>query len=159
MKINKKMEAFLKILLIITICISGGFFVSIGDSKDIVRAATDDSEGITGSTELDIIIIDNKDYKKDRKGPVSFNHKKHGWEYKIFCWQCHHDYKEGENVWSAWGTTKKCNQCHNPITEQGAAVKLKKAYHLNCKTCHKELAVFGEQSSAYRKCNRCHTTK
>ena len=159
MKVNKKMNMLLKVLLMVTICISCGFFLSIGVSKDNVGAYTDDSEDTTGSTDLDVIIIDNKDYKKDRKGPVTFNHKKHAWEYKVFCWQCHHDYKEGENVWAAWGTTKKCSQCHNPIIEQGAAMKLKKAYHVNCKTCHKELAVFGEQPSEYRKCNRCHSAK
>ena len=140
MQIYGKSSAILKLILITLVCISAGIFVDMG-------AATED---------LDVITIDNEGYNKDRKGPVLFEHKMHAYDYEITCWQCHHEYEDGENIWSPWGTTKRCIECHDPLTSQGNAFNLQKAYHVNCKNCHKEMKIFGEKSIAYRECNTCH---
>jgi len=144
--------------------------------------------------EMEIITIDNKGYKKDRKDPAKFEHVKHSREYKISCWECHHEYKKdepgeqpsvqevkseqseqtvqneenakkekvipkeltAENIWSPWGKTKKCSECHDPQEKKDDVIKLQAAYHKNCKNCHKENRIFGNDTLAYRKCTGCH---
>ena len=38
----------------------------------------------------DEVTIDSKGYKKDKKPPLKFSHKKHNVDYKIACTDCHH---------------------------------------------------------------------
>ena len=143
--------------------------------------------------ELDVITIDNKGYKKDRKDPAKFEHVKHAREYAISCWECHHEYKKDQaeekpvkevkseekeetvkneesakkekalpkeltaaNIWSPWGITKKCSECHDPQEKKDDVIKLQAAYHKNCKTCHLEKRIYGDDVLAYRKCTSCH---
>lgn len=89
------------------------------------------------------VIIDNK-YERDIKGPVIFNHSNHI-GYEIACIECHHDMTEGCEV-------KHCIECHKPDSKD--VLKLKNAYHKNCKDCHKEL-----DKGPYKKCNDCHSKK
>lgn len=153
--------------------------------------------------DLEVITINNKGYKKDRKGPAKFDHVKHARDYKISCWECHHEYKDNkqtkkvdeaeeiqqaeqtekkvddvknvenvkneqnektlpkeltaQNIWSPWGKTKKCIECHDPVEKKNDTLKLQAAYHINCKTCHKERRIYGNDYLAYRKCTTCHT--
>ena len=143
MHIYGKSSAFLKFLLIVLLCLSIGIIADLG-------AATED---------LDVITIDNKGYTEDRKSPVLFEHEMHARDYEVNCWECHHDYKEGENVWVPWGTTKKCIDCHDPQKAQGDILRLQTAYHVNCKNCHKERQIFGKSDLAYRECNTCHISE
>ena len=118
------------------------------------------SSGDTGENSdprnLDLILLNNQGYKKKRKGPVEFTHKKHAYQYKLFCWDCHHDYKDGQNVWVPWGETKRCNQCHDPKNKEHNKIMLQKAFHYQCKGCHKDLAKKKMKTGAYRKCGGCH---
>ncbi|MBN1849525.1 MAG: cytochrome c3 family protein [Deltaproteobacteria bacterium] len=107
--------------------------------------------------DLDTITINNPDYEKDRKGPVVFPHRKHALDYKVLCWECHHNYDDKANVWSPWDETEKCIACHDPSEADGDIVKLQTAYHLNCKICHTERKILQtEDPLAYRKCTTCH---
>lgn len=101
----------------------------------------------------DEITIENK-YKDDKKGPVKLSHKKHAEEYKVACTECHHDYKDGKNVWKDTDPVKKCSECHSAEKKQGNADKLNLAFHKNCQTCHKEL-----KKGPYKNCNDCHEKK
>ena len=139
---KKKAVAFLLFALIAVIAVGGVNFGVNAESEP------------TGN--LDVIIIDNEGYKKDKKGPVEFSHKKHSMEYKIICWDCHHNYKDDKNVWAPWDETKKCNQCHHPSKKDVSEVKLQKAYHLSCKGCHKALAEKEKKHGEPRKCGHCH---
>jgi hypothetical protein len=103
----------------------------------------------------DEIVIENK-YKDDKKGPVKLSHSKHAEEYKVACTECHHDYKDGKNVWKDTDPVKKCSECHAPEKKQGNADKLNLAFHKNCQTCHKELK--GKQGP-FKNCNDCHQKK
>jgi Class III cytochrome C family len=103
----------------------------------------------------DVIIIENK-YKDDKKGPVKYSHKKHEEEYKVACTECHHDYKDGKNVWKDTDPVKKCSECHDPEKKQGNADKLNLAFHKNCQGCHKELK---DKKGPYKNCNDCHQKK
>ncbi|MFC1867628.1 cytochrome c3 family protein [Thermodesulfobacteriota bacterium] len=157
MKINRKLSGgFKKTVLFITVCVSVGIILAISGTTSVIRADNDATESPGDANEYDFIVIDNEGYEKDRKGPVNFAHKKHALEYKLLCWECHHEYIDGKNIYSPWGTTKKCVECHDPTEKQEKVMKLQTSYHLNCKICHKKMAVFGDNSFEYRKCNKCH---
>ena len=146
---KKKRWRLLKMgLFIICLFISGGIFAASGQTNQ---------ESISEYHELDNIIINNSGYKKDRKGPVHFPHRKHALDYHVSCWDCHHDYGDEVNEWSPWGETRKCVECHDPLEKTGDIEKLQTAYHLSCKKCHRERKIFKDEPSlAYRRCTTCH---
>ena len=119
-----------------------------------------ESSGPDEGEEFDVIILNGEDYKKNRKGPVEFTHKKHALDYKILCWECHHVYeddnRENPNLYSPWGETDTCDSCHDPKEEEITDIRLQRAYHLNCKGCHKQLAHEKKKAGEYRKCTGCH---
>ena len=103
------------------------------------------------------IVIENENYKSDKKGPVRFSHLNHSEDYDVACSECHHDYQDGKNVWKEGDPVKRCFACHNPLKSEEKVKKLKLAFHRNCKNCHKDLAKKGISKDApYRKCNDCH---
>lgn len=107
----------------------------------------------------DEILIDNKIYKTDRKGSVYFTHTEHAESYVDACDACHHEYKDGENVWEEGQYVQKCSACHDPQKRKGNARKLNIAYHKNCKGCHKMLAEEGGTEAPYRQCTDCHAKR
>ncbi len=107
----------------------------------------------------DQILIENQGYKKNKKGPVKFTHKKHHEVYKLACTECHHHYVNGKNVWKQGDPVKKCNACHDPLKKKGKAPKLQNAFHKNCKSCHKKMTKAGKKSGPFKKCNQCHEKK
>ncbi len=128
--------------------------------------------GVLTAADVDVpkeVLIQGKDYKKDKKGPVKFTHEKHNKDFKIACTECHHDYKkEGDkkkNIWKEGDPVKKCGACHPFIWEKGKklkkgeAMKLQNAYHRNCKNCHKALKKEGKKTGPFKKCNKCHAKK
>ncbi len=112
-----------------------------------------------GGNKLNVILLNNKGYKKKRKGPVRFTHKKHVYDYNCRCWNCHHDYVNERDVWVPWGETKRCDQCHDPQKKEPNEIMLQKAYHYQCKGCHKDLAKKVMPTGAYKKCAGCHLKK
>ncbi len=93
---------------------------------------------------------------------VTFPHAKHVTDYKISCKECHHVFRDGVNVWKEGDPVQKCEGCHNvaktgkALREASAAEKkrsLYKAYHTNCKGCHKA------QKKGPVKCTECHAKK
>ena len=128
--------------------------VGMGDER--AEVATEKSKEVIFSHSGDVILINNEGYERERKGPVEFTHKKHALDYKISCWDCHHDYKDGQNIWAPWGVTRKCSYCHDPAKKEVTNTKLQKAFHYNCKKCHRILAEKGQESGPYRHCNDCH---
>ena len=106
------------------------------------------------------IVLEGKEYKTNRKGPVTFTHLNHAEDYEIACNKCHHEYKDGKNVWEEGDPVKKCAACHDPNKNQGDVKKLSIAFHKNCKGCHQNLAIKGETKDApYRQCTDCHERK
>ena len=79
----------------------------------------------------DPLILDNK------YGKVELSHEKHS---ALKCQDCHHTLAEGEEC------PKKCGECH----KEGADIGRKKAFHDNCKGCHKQMA------KGPTKCKECH---
>ena len=103
------------------------------------------------------IYIENKVYKTDRKGPVRFSHLEHAEGYVESCDGCHHEYKDGQNVWEEGQPVKKCSACHGPSKSEGRVKKLNIAFHKNCKGCHRKLAKEEAGTDApYKQCTDCH---
>lgn len=134
-----------RLLTLLTVVLSGFLFLSVG----ILVAADVPVE----------VVLENKGYVKDKKGPVKFSHKKHSADYKIACTECHHVIKDGKNVWKEGDPVKKCSTCHNPEKKEGDVMKLQNAYHRNCKNCHKALLKAGKPTGPFKKCNDCHAKK
>ena len=114
---------------------------------------------LTAADAPDDVTIENDGYKSNKKGPVKLTHKKHSTDYGAKCTDCHHDYKDGKNVWKEGDPVKKCGECHDPKKKQGKKqYKLQNAFHKNCKDCHKEANKSGKKAP-YKKCNDCHEKK
>ena len=143
MRIKKTLGGFSKIWLIVILCVSIGIIFTL-------------KAGVTEMHEFDVIILDKNDFPKRRKGPVRFEHRKHALNYNVSCWDCHHEYEDGKNIYSPWNSTLQCADCHDPETKEDNIVKLQTAFHLSCKTCHEKEKIFGDNPLAYRECNRCH---
>ncbi len=118
----------------------------------------------------DVIKMNDKGYKKHKKGIIEFSHEKHATDYKAACGECHHDnngkplkLKKGDSV-------EKCGSCHK---KYGKAKKMKKAekikqyhkeaLHANCIGCHK---AFNKKKTGKKtkgpapaSCNKCHPKK
>ena len=145
------------IAALITVILTAGQIVAVeAETSKTAEISPDKPKDMASSRDLDVIVLDDDGYKKDRKGPVEFTHKKHASEYKVLCWDCHHDFKDGQNIWAPWGDTKKCSQCHDPQKKEPTNIKLQKAFHYNCKGCHRELAKEKKQAGTFDKCTGCH---
>ncbi len=108
----------------------------------------------------DAFIIETKNMKpKDLKPGVGFSHKKHSVDYKISCTECHHNYKDGKNVWKEGDKVEKCITCHDMKKKKGKAPKYKIAMHKDCQGCHKKLKKAKKPTGPSKKCNQCHTGK
>jgi hypothetical protein len=135
-----------RLLTLATVIFAGLLFLTVGV--------------LTAANVPDEVKIENKGYQKDKKGHVKFSHKKHHDDYKAACTECHHDYKDGKNVWKDADPVKKCSECHNPLKKDGKIDKLQNAYHKNCKNCHKEIiAKDATKKAPYKKCTECHQKK
>lgn len=108
------------------------------------------------SINLDDIVIANKTYERDRKGPVKFSHVKHARDYNVSCWDCHHNFKEKMNKWKPWEGETKCTECHSPQKTVKQPPNLHKAFHFNCRGCHKAMEKKEVKTGPFRKCYGCH---
>ena len=72
-----------------------------------------------------------------RKPSILFSHKSHTENYGAKCIDCHHK-----------GKNKKCSSCHLK-RDKGKIIKLKGAFHQQCRNCHRE-------KNGPRGCGKCH---
>ena len=77
--------------------------------------------------------------------PSKFGHKAHV-DYGIECKTCHHK-----------GDQKKCSECHKAQPTCDCSVKLKNAYHKQCKGCHAKEKEAGKNAPI--SCTACHAKK
>ena len=79
----------------------------------------------------DVIKIYDPLFKKHTKSAVEFTHKKHSIDHKIKCTECHHDYKNGKNVWKEGDKVQMCAKCHtDPKKNHGKVLSLRNAFHI-----------------------------
>jgi hypothetical protein len=104
-------------------------------------------------------VIDNSDVFKARKStPVTFDHAKHK---ELACTTCHHEFKDGQNVWKEGQEVKKCSACHK-LEADGKIVKLYAAFHADsehsCVGCHEKMKK-EQKKSGPTTCAQCHPKK
>ena len=144
----------IRFLTLLVVVLTGVMFLSVG----ALTAAEKQKEPKE-------VLIKEKGYKKDKKGPVKLTHEKHSKDYKIACADCHHVYEGGKNVWKEGDHVDKCSKCHPALwpkgkkKKKGEAMKLQNAFHKNCKNCHKALGKEGKPTGPFKKCNKCHEKK
>jgi hypothetical protein len=141
---HRKMKIFIKFYFVLMVLFLSAFFAF--------------QPALGGTEPPDTIIINNDGYQPDRKGPVHFSHAAHVDHYGVGCVECHHDYENGVNVWKAGDDVLACNECHESGAGDGGMLRLKMAYHENCRGCHKEEPSI-ESSVPYNRCNVCHEKK
>lgn len=100
------------------------------------------------------ILIENDGYTERLRSGVPFDHESHSGEHNVRCDACHHDYRDGRNVWTNCMQVQKCIDCHDPRIKQGDVDMLHIAYHKNCRTCHVEIG--NDRKAPYRQCGGCH---
>ncbi|HTY25106.1 MAG TPA: cytochrome c3 family protein [Desulfomonilaceae bacterium] len=105
----------------------------------------------TQAPDHDIVISSKEVFKEPKKTPVTFSHAKHK-EFK--CTECHHEYKDGKNVWQEGQEVKKCYACHK-LEAQDKIVSLQKAYHDKCQSCHKKMKK-EKKKTGPTACSKCH---
>ena len=88
--------------------------------------------------------------KRERPG-VSFPHALHADELGIDCLECHHIYKNDENLWDDSEETD-CTACHG-LKREGEKLSAEQAFHTNCKGCHTK------QGKGPVTCGECHPWK
>jgi len=115
------------------------------------EAAAEDAEELEN-----YMLIQNDVYANRKMGPVKFTHDVHWEDYGLSCEDCHHDYVNGENVWTEDDEAKACISCHKPGKPQGKVYKLSTAYHKNCRSCHKMMNEDEEAEVAPFRCYKCH---
>ena len=86
---------------------------------------------------------------KAKKGNITFQHHKH--QGRTECGECHHEKgPDGKQVAFHKGMKiQNCDVCHNKSFANKKLNKPMKAFHKNCKGCHK-------QHKAPTKCKFCH---
>jgi len=101
--------------------------------------------------EKEILIFTPEVFKERKHGPVPFAHKKHE---QLECAQCHHDYKDGTNVWKQGDEVKKCGACHK-LESTEEMPSLERAMHAHCLRCHKDRKKAGKKAGP-AVCLLCH---
>lgn len=132
-----------RVKIILTLCLT----IAICAAFSLAYAATKAPEG-------DLLIHSKDVFKEFKQGPVKFPHVKHK---AIKCEDCHHDFKDGKNVWKEGQEVKKCAACHK-LEAEGKVAKLEKAYHDNCVNCHKKAKADNKPTGPIA-CTKCHEKK
>jgi hypothetical protein len=98
----------------------------------------------------DMTHIDNSVFKKPSRPPAAFAHDAHNEAAGIEeCGRCHHVYQDGVQALDESSEDQRCAECHD-LKPSGNAPALRKAYHLNCRGCHREM------KKGPTMCGECH---
>jgi len=122
-----------KVLLIITLSSACLIFLISAHSQEDMQFVSDDA------------------FIKPRRPPVVFQHDAHNESAGIeACDGCHHVYDEnGTPVEDESSEDQSCSECHD-LERSGNKPALMKAFHANCKGCHKE------KKKGPLMCGQCH---
>ena len=106
---------------------------------------------INAHSQEDMAFVDNDAFDNPRRPPAVFRHDAHNELAEIEeCNVCHHVYDEnGRLVEDESSEDQRCSDCHEKKAS-GRQPALMKAFHANCKGCHKA------QKSGPTMCGQCH---
>ena len=85
----------------------------------------------------DMEVIEDEGLQKRQRPAAVFKHDEHNETAEIeACNECHHIYENGERLEDESSEDQRCSECHgeNSSDNQPGLIK---AFHLNCKGCHK----------------------
>lgn len=118
----------------------------------------------------DISLDDNEVFTSRSRPAVEFPHLRHFDDASIECSECHHRFKDGENIVDEGELEEdaegiKCSSCHK--SEAGFRFKpdldptkrtLQQAYHRMCTSCHRQLKKENKTAGSVT-CGGCHPKK
>lgn len=106
---------------------------------------------IYAHSQEDMGFVDTDAFKTPRRPPAVFRHDEHNELAKIEeCNVCHHVYDEnGRLVEDESSDDQRCSECHE-LEASGRQPALMKAFHTNCKGCHKA------KKDGPMMCGQCH---
>ena len=97
----KEMSKWFMISLVGVFMIGANVLIASQSTTDAIKTTTirgNEMEAAESLEQIDQITLHYQTYEKDRQGPVGFSHLKHAREYQISCWECHHEYSDGEKT-------------------------------------------------------------
>jgi hypothetical protein len=99
----------------------------------------------------DMQFVNSDAFKNDQRPPAVFRHDEHNEAAEIEeCNECHHVYDDDGNlVEDESSEDQSCSDCHE-LKAVGRTPALMKAFHTNCKECHKA------QKKGPLMCGQCH---
>ena len=101
----------------------------------------------------DMKYVDNKVFDKPTRAPALFEHDAHNEASGVEdCSECHHVYEDGKIVEDESSEDMSCADCHQ-LSSSTNPVPLRRAFHKNCKGCHRELGAGPIM------CGECHQNK
>lgn len=102
----------------------------------------------------DMQFVGTDAFVKPRRPPAVFRHEAHNAAAGIeACYVCHHLYDEtGNLIEDESSEDQSCSDCHE-LTRSGNKPALMKAFHINCKSCHKE------KNKGPLMCGQCHVKR
>ena len=106
---------------------------------------------ISGYSQEDMRYISAEPFVKPRRPPAIFDHDAHNEKAGLEeCYVCHHLYDEnGKLLEDESSEDQACSDCHE-LARSGNKPALMKAFHDNCKGCHKE------RKKGPLMCGQCH---
>ena len=106
---------------------------------------------VAAYSQEDMRFIDNDVFDNPQRPPSVFIHDEHNELAQIEdCNQCHHVYDDNGNLQEDESSEdQSCSDCHD-LEPSGKKPGLLKAFHRNCKECHKQ------QKKGPLMCGQCH---
>ena len=106
---------------------------------------------ISGHSQEDMRYVSPDPFVKPRRPPAVFEHDTHNEKAGLEeCYVCHHVYDEnGKLIEDESSEDQACSECHE-LARSGNKPALMKAFHTNCKGCHRE------QKKGPLMCGECH---
>ena len=109
---------------------------------------------VSAYSQEDMRLVDADAFESPRRPPTVFNHDEHNEMAEIDeCYECHHVYdEEGKLVEDESSEDLSCAECHE-LEASGRKLALMKAFHTNCKGCHKK------KGKGPVMCGQCHVRR
>ncbi|UCD77139.1 MAG: cytochrome c3 family protein [Desulfobacterales bacterium] len=106
---------------------------------------------VSAYSQEDMVVVNSDAFDNPQRPPSVFRHEEHNEKAGIEeCNECHHVYDDdGKPVEDESSEDQRCSECHE-LEASGKKPALMKAFHTNCKGCHKE------KSKGPVMCGQCH---
>ena len=106
---------------------------------------------VSAHSQEDMKFVNADAFKNPQRPPAVFSHDEHNESAEIEeCNECHHVYDDsGKLVEDESSEDQRCSDCHE-LESVGRRLALMKAFHTNCKGCHKE------KKNGPIMCGQCH---